>query len=431
MPRIVLKDLETEKVQSVPEADTLIGRDPACGIFIDGPKSKVVSGRHARVFFQDNSWWIEDISRNGTVLDDERLQQKQRHALKVGQVIGLGESGPRLRVAMLESRKIAETMMELPDLDQPASGGGAPKSTTAPRQAASSSFKPPADEPSYPDNTAALRRSEAIKAGLKFEEPTEPMSPAPDWLVKVTLRNINSDQRYEVSSLVVKLGRSPDCHVQVPPELGASVSRSHAELTIEEGGVVVRDAGSRNGTFVNGQRIDAPHPAVKGDQVMLGSGGPTFAIDDLHIVKAPSQEAPPGGGGGGDAGTGGSAVRGGGQGRTPDQAKPINKASARAAPEQAKPVSKAGGAAAERLVEPRTDPTEGSGKALLFKDVLDDLSQQSARRFRFVVWGSVATAVIVAVAALVVTQSRVDASERRLAAESRQSQAPADSLRRP
>src|SRR5687768_9098518 len=105
MPRIVLKDLETEKVQSVPEADTLIGRDPACGIFIDGPKSKVVSGRHARIFFQDNAWWIEDVSRNGTVLDDERLQQKQRHALKVGQVIGLGESGPRLRVAMLESRK--------------------------------------------------------------------------------------------------------------------------------------------------------------------------------------------------------------------------------------------------------------------------------------------------------------------------------------
>jgi pSer/pThr/pTyr-binding forkhead associated (FHA) protein len=424
MPRIVLKDLETEKVQSVPEADTLIGRDPACGIFIDGPKSKVVSGRHARIFFQDNAWWIEDVSRNGTVLDDERLQQKQRHALKVGQVIGLGESGPRLRVAMLESRKIAETMMELPDLDQPASGGGAPKSSTAPRQ----SFKPPADEPSYPDNTAALRRSEALKAGLKFEEPTEPMSPAPDWLVKVTLRNTNSNQRYEVSSLVVKIGRSPDCHVQVPPELGASVSRLHVEMAIEEGGVVVRDAGSRNGTFVNGKRIDAPHPAVKGDQIMLGSGGPTFVIDDLHIVKAPSQEAPTG-----DGGTSGSAGAGGDEGpRTPDQAKPINKAGARPTPDQAKPANKAGGGAvAERLIESGTDLTPVNGKALFFKDVLDDLPQQSARRFRFIVWGSVATAVIVAVAVLVVTQSRVDATERRLAAESRQVQTPGDSVRRP
>src|SRR5205085_10481837 len=98
MPRIVLKDLDTEKAQSVPETDAQIGRDPSCAFVIEGAKSKVVSSRHARIFFQDNSWWIEDTSRNGTILDDERLQSGQRHAIRVGQVIGLGESGPRLRV---------------------------------------------------------------------------------------------------------------------------------------------------------------------------------------------------------------------------------------------------------------------------------------------------------------------------------------------
>ena len=90
MPRIVLKELETDRSLAVAEPEALIGRDPACGFFIEGPKSKVVSGRHARIFFQDNEWWIQDMSRNGTVLDDERLQAGQRHALRTGQVIGLG-----------------------------------------------------------------------------------------------------------------------------------------------------------------------------------------------------------------------------------------------------------------------------------------------------------------------------------------------------
>ena len=93
MPRIVLKELESDKTLSVTDIEATVGRDPASGFVIEGPNSKVVSARHARIFFQDNSWWIEDTSRNGTILDDERLQQGVRHALKVGQLIGLGESG--------------------------------------------------------------------------------------------------------------------------------------------------------------------------------------------------------------------------------------------------------------------------------------------------------------------------------------------------
>src|SRR5881397_2117364 len=101
MPRIVLKDLETEKAHSVSDLEATLGRDPACAFVIEGPSSKVVSGRHSRIFHQDNAWWIEDTSRNGTLLDDERLQAGQRHAIRVGQVVGLGESGPRLRVMAL------------------------------------------------------------------------------------------------------------------------------------------------------------------------------------------------------------------------------------------------------------------------------------------------------------------------------------------
>ena len=115
------------------------------------------------------------------------------------------------------------------------------------------------------------------------------MAPSPDWLVHVVLRATNTNQRFDVRSQTVKLGRSPDCNIQIPPEQGASVSRVHCEILIKDGGVSVRDAGSRNGTFVNGKRLDAPHPAMKNDLIMLGSGGPTFAIEDLHIVKPQSE----------------------------------------------------------------------------------------------------------------------------------------------
>ena len=82
-----------------------------------------------------------------------------------------------------------------------------------------------------------MRRSEAQRAGLRIEEPTEPMAPSPDWLVHVVLRVTSTHQRFDVKSQTVRLGRSPDCTIQIPPEQGASVSRLHAEILVEDGGV--------------------------------------------------------------------------------------------------------------------------------------------------------------------------------------------------
>jgi pSer/pThr/pTyr-binding forkhead associated (FHA) protein/S1-C subfamily serine protease len=414
MPRIVLKDLDTDKALAVTDLEATLGRDPACGFVIEGPKSKVVSGRHARVFFQDNAWWIEDTSRNGTVLDDERLQAGQRHTIRVGQVIGLGESGPRLRVAALESRKVVETVVELPDLDAPAAPP-APAATVPRKSAAPTPEKAPVTPPTpASDSTTAMRRSEAERAGVRFEEATEPMSPAPDWLVQIELRATNTNQRFDVTSMVVKIGRSPECNVQVAPELGASVSRVHAEIAIHDGGVVVRDAGSRNGTFVNGKRLDEPHPAAKSDLIMLGSGGPTFSIEDLHIVKGQEPES-------------------GGQGE-PTPAEPKAAKSKRSTVEprtDPTPMSKAKGMS--KAMGPATNLARrsfaGAGRTAFFKDILEDMSEKSAKRVRIIVWASVAATVAIAVVLLGIMQTRVNASEQRMAAERERFELRADSIR--
>jgi DNA-binding winged helix-turn-helix (wHTH) protein len=51
----------------------------------------------------------------------------------------------------------------------------------------------------------------------------------------------------------------------------SSVSRRHARILVEGGALVLEDLGSKNGTFLRGQRISTPTPLVDGDVIRLGS----------------------------------------------------------------------------------------------------------------------------------------------------------------
>ncbi|WP_435737794.1 FHA domain-containing protein [Cellulosimicrobium sp. PMB13] len=51
----------------------LIGRAPSCTLVLDDDYS---SSRHARIFPQHGSWFVEDLgSTNGTYVDDQRITQ--------------------------------------------------------------------------------------------------------------------------------------------------------------------------------------------------------------------------------------------------------------------------------------------------------------------------------------------------------------------
>ncbi|HNS97025.1 MAG TPA: FHA domain-containing protein [Polyangiaceae bacterium] len=64
------------------------------------------------------------------------------------------------------------------------------------------------------------------------------------------------------------LGRSPSCDIVVDDML---VSRVHARISVTEGMVVLRDAGSTNGVYVNAARIDLPTPLRDGDRILVGT----------------------------------------------------------------------------------------------------------------------------------------------------------------
>jgi hypothetical protein len=98
----------------------------------------------------------------------------------------------------------------------------------------------------------------------------------------------------EFATDVVTLGRLPESNIPFDPRADIDASGRHAELRREHGGWVVVDVGSRNGTWVNGQRVD--RAAVKvGDELEFGRGGPRFVVD--HALAGPGV-APPSSGGG-------------------------------------------------------------------------------------------------------------------------------------
>jgi pSer/pThr/pTyr-binding forkhead associated (FHA) protein len=107
----------------------------------------------------------------------------------------------------------------------------------------------------------------------------------------VTLLATATGKRYEARGTRMRLGRGEECEVR-PVETGDTiVSRVHAELTVgASGGLVVRDAESRNGTFLNGERIARPLPVKLGDKIMLGQGGPVLLVEGLGT--APMKAVP-------------------------------------------------------------------------------------------------------------------------------------------
>jgi hypothetical protein len=75
------------------------------------------------------------------------------------------------------------------------------------------------------------------------------------------------------------------------------VSRRHARVLAEAGGVIVEDLGSSNGTYVNGERISGPVELGAGDEVqvgatVLGIEGGTAATALLPPGAPPTQAHP-------------------------------------------------------------------------------------------------------------------------------------------
>ncbi len=63
------------------------------------------------------------------------------------------------------------------------------------------------------------------------------------------------------------IGRGEEAHLKPSSDL---ISRMHCSLKVQNGMVTIADMGSRNGTYVNGQKLDGAHQAKSGDTLRVG-----------------------------------------------------------------------------------------------------------------------------------------------------------------
>lgn len=76
------------------------------------------------------------------------------------------------------------------------------------------------------------------------------------------------------------VGRDDTCAIVINDD--SLVSRAHAAFFVEGNDVVLRDLGSRNGTRVNGLRLDAPRRLADGDRIRIGARELAFFDSDAR-----------------------------------------------------------------------------------------------------------------------------------------------------
>jgi pSer/pThr/pTyr-binding forkhead associated (FHA) protein/V8-like Glu-specific endopeptidase len=96
---------------------------------------------------------------------------------------------------------------------------------------------------------------------------------------------------------VVRFGRSPELDVVFDPEFDRDASGHHAEARRHGTSWLLVDLKSRNGTFVNGERVADQRTLASGDEVTFGLHGPRvrfeFGMPSMQMLAPSSAVMPP------------------------------------------------------------------------------------------------------------------------------------------
>lgn len=93
-------------------------------------------------------------------------------------------------------------------------------------------------------------------------------------------KGADSGREFEFVMARVRIGRVPDSEVNFDPEEDLDASGRHAEIRRERGGYWIVDTDSRNGTWLNGERIKRVQLRA-GDELEFGRGGPRLVVVEL------------------------------------------------------------------------------------------------------------------------------------------------------
>ncbi|MDG9713811.1 ABC transporter ATP-binding protein/permease [Streptomyces sp. DH10] len=267
MPELVLESNGRTWTLDPSRAYTL-GRDPQGDVIFDDAR---VSWRHATVSFNGRSWVIEDHgSTNGTFVRGQRIHQME---LGPGTAVHLGNAtdGPRLNLsdgaAGVATPQAQPQQQQQPYAAQAANPGWAQQAPAqqaphqqpqAPQQQAQAGWQQPQQQPA-----AHIPPQQQGPGGVAGAPP---------------VYGDRSPTTFHQFSLgrVMRIGRALENELVVSD---LQVSRHHAEFhSTPDGRMEIRDLGSHNGTYVNGQPIPKGGTQLLGPADVVGVGHSTFRI---------------------------------------------------------------------------------------------------------------------------------------------------------
>ncbi|MFF4043106.1 FHA domain-containing protein [Streptomyces sp. NPDC001816] len=237
-----------------------LGRDPQGDIVFDDAR---VSWRHATVSFNGRSWVIEDHgSTNGTFVQGQRIGQTE---IGPGSAVHLGNAtdGPRLNL----SGAAAAAQPQQQAAPYAAQGAGAGWAQQAPQQQApQAGWQQPqqaAPIPQQQGGAPAEQYAQKVPGGGAGAPPV------------YGDRSPTTFHQFAIGN-VMRIGRALENELVVSD---LQVSRHHAEFHSVPGGrFEIRDLGSHNGTYVNGQPIPKGGTVQLGPNDIVGVGHSTFRI---------------------------------------------------------------------------------------------------------------------------------------------------------
>jgi DNA-binding winged helix-turn-helix (wHTH) protein len=118
-----------------------------------------------------------------------------------------------------------------------------------------------ARNPSYIENIP--RRGYRLVASLTPIESAGPAATGPS----LPFRLEGEEGDYPLAQGTNLIGRTADAVVLIDR---TEVSRCHARIVVEGTAATLEDLGSKNGTYLNGQRLRQPSPLTDGDEIWIG-----------------------------------------------------------------------------------------------------------------------------------------------------------------
>ncbi|MGX1547717.1 FHA domain-containing protein [Streptomyces adustus] len=245
MPELVL-ELNGRTWTLDPSRPYTLGRDPQGDIVLDDAR---VSWRHATVSHNGRSWVIEDHgSTNGTFAQGRRIQQME---LGPGSTVHLGNANDGPCMTLSGAAAPVAQPQQQPYAAQGANPGWAQQAPQAPQ--ADGAWSQPA--PSIP-------QQQGPGGGAGAPPVYGDRSPT-------TFHQFSLGR-------VMRIGRALENDLVVSD---LQVSRNHAEFhATPDGRLEIRDLGSHNGTYVNGQPIPKGGTQLLGPTDIVGVGHSTFRI---------------------------------------------------------------------------------------------------------------------------------------------------------